>query len=243
MTVSPDDAFETLAPPRKGEWRSLFQEPRQTFEDYSARCANRRSRDCDVLYLQPLGAVPASIDLLREYASLYFGLEARVRPVMPLPGAAPREQYDSTAILHELAALAPADAIVCLGLAGADLVARGKTYVFGESDLARRSGVCSLARLGTPDASLFTRRALKLITHEAGHILSIAHCTTHRCVMQGSNTLEESDGHPLHLCPEDLRKLEWNTGVDLADRYRGLREFYLRIGWADDARWIEARLR
>ena len=80
------------------------------------------------------------------------------------------------------------------------------------------------------------RRALKLMTHEAGHVLSIAHCVTYRCVMQGSNTLEESDGHPLHLCPLDLRKLEWNTGVDLVERYRKLRAFFLKAGWLAEAR-------
>ena len=74
------------------------------------------------------------------------------------------------------------------------------------------------------------------MTHEAGHVLSIAHCVTYRCVMQGSNTLEESDGHPLHLCPLDLRKLEWNTGVDLAERNRKLRAFFLKAGWLAEAR-------
>src|SRR5262249_59303341 len=117
-----------------------------------------------------------------------------------------------------------------------DLFTRGTKFVFGESSLEGRAGVSSLARLDGSE-----RRALKLMTHEAGHLISIAHCVTHRCVMQGSNTLEESDGHPLHLCPEDLRKLEWNTGIDRRDRYRRLQEFYGTIGWDADARWIASR--
>jgi archaemetzincin len=238
-----DDGFERLGPPRRGEWRSIVREPAQSFDDYAARCANRRSRDVHVLYLQPLGPAPAALELFREYAALCFGLEARIRPALPLPVAPVRGQADSTAILHDLAALVPADGLLCMGVTGTDLAASGKAWVFGESDLARRCGVCSVARLGAPDDPIFLRRALKLLTHEAGHVLSIAHCTTHRCVMQGSNSLEESDGHPLHFCPEDLRKLEWNTGADRADRYRGLREFFLRRGWTDDARWIGERLR
>jgi archaemetzincin len=140
-------------------------------------------------------------------------------------------------VLDELAGLVPDDALVLLGIAGHDLFARGKKFVFGEGSLERRVGVCSLTRLASPDRALFERRSLKLMTHEVGHILSIAHCVTHRCVMQGSNTLEESDGHPLHLCPADLRKLEWNTGVDRAARYRRLQAFYEKAGWSADAGW------
>ncbi len=104
----------------------------------------------------------------------------------------------------------------------------------GERSREGRACVGSLAR---PEGS--DRRALKLVTHETWHLLSIAHCVTHRCVMQGANTLEESDGHPFHLCPEDLRKLEWATAADRGERYRTLREFYLKRGWEAEAHWIE----
>jgi hypothetical protein len=48
--------------------------------------------------------------------------------------------------------------------------------------------------------------------------------------MQGANTLEESDRHPMQPCAVDLRKLAWNTGVDLVQRDRDLRVFEERIG-------------
>jgi archaemetzincin len=233
-----EEGFERLAPPRRGEWRSLFKEKEQTFDDYVARCANRRTADRGALLLQPLGTV-GDLGILAEYGAAFFGLEARILAPLPVPEAAhifPRDQHKSSAILEALTP--PADALVYLAITDRDLFAPGKKFVFGESSLERRVGVCSLARLGGSD-----RRALKLLTHEAGHILSIAHCVTHRCVMQGANTLEESDGHPYHLCPQDLRKLAWNTGVDPVERYRRLRTLYSRFGWKDEAAWVAARIR
>lgn len=234
-----DKGFERLAPPRRGEWRSLFHERPQSFEDYVARCANRRTAGRAAFVLQPLGTVAADLATMADYAAAFFGLEARVLSPLPLPESAhvfPRDQHRSSVILSYLADRVPADALVYLGITERDLFAPGKKFVFGEGSLEGRTGVCSLARLEGSD-----RRALKLMTHEAGHILSIAHCTAWRCVMQGSNTLEESDGQPLHLCPDDLRKLAWNTGVDLVSRYRALAALYSRLRWPEDALWAEER--
>ena len=238
-----EEGFERLAPPRKGEWRALFREKEQTFEEYVARCANRASAGRRAFVLQPLGDVAdrcgTTLDRMVDYAAAFFGLE--VRRALPLPlfekaYVGTRGQYNSSMILGDLADRAPADAVVTLGIADVDLFARGKKFVFGEGSLDGRAGICSLSRLDSSE-----RRALKLMTHEAGHLLSIAHCVTHRCVMQGSNSLEESDGHPLHLCPEDLRKLEWNCGVDRRERYRRLEAFYRTMGWEAEAHWIAAR--
>jgi archaemetzincin len=241
--AGPDKGFERLPPPRRGEWRSLFHEPPQSVDDYVARCANRRTPGRGAFLLQPLGSVavraPETLARMAEYAAAFFGLEARVLAPLPLPESAhvfPRDQHRSSDLLAHLASRVPAGALVYLGITDRDLFAPGKKFVFGEGSLESRTGVCSLARLEGSD-----RRALKLMTHEAGHILSIAHCTAWRCVMQGSNTLEESDGHPLHLCPDDLRKLAWNTGVDILSRYRALAAMYTRLGWQEDALWAGER--
>jgi hypothetical protein len=112
---------------------------------------------------------------MAEYAGAFFGVEARLLDPIPLPESAhvfPRDQHRSPDLLAHLAARAPADALVYLGISDRDLFAPGKKFVFGEASLESRTGLCSLARLEDSD-----RRALKLMTHEAGHILSIAHCT------------------------------------------------------------------
>lgn len=226
-------APEPLPPPRRGEWRAHFKEREQTCLDYVRRCANRKTSARAAFVLQPLGDVDRRhrplFDRLQAYAAAFFGLETRIAAARPLPDAAhvpQRDQHNSSMILDDLIDAVPADALILVALTDRDLFARGKKYVFGEGHLDRRTGILSLARLETPDADLFLRRALKLMSHEACHILSIAHCVRWRCLMQGSNTLAESDGQPLHLCPQDLKKLEWNLGYKGARRERALTEFF-----------------
>jgi archaemetzincin len=215
------------------------KEREQSYDEYLLRCSNRKTATRSTLVQQPLGDVarrhPALLGRLRDYGAAFFGLDTRIAPALALPDAAhvpQRDQHNSSMILDDLAGRLPAGALIYLGIADRDLFARGKKYVFGEGDLERRTGVLSLSRLETPDADLFLRRALRLMSHEAGHILSIAHCVKRRCLMQGSNTLAESDAQPLPLCREDRRKLEWNTGYGGSRRERALSGFYAGLGWA-----------
>jgi len=238
------DGFQKLGPPKPGEWRAQFREPAQSYEKYIAGAVNRKSDERTTFYLQPLGnagtAYREMLERMRLYAEAFFGVPAKVLEPIPLPDdalEAKRSQYNATKIIGHLADRLPKDALVYIGIAEKDLTSEGLNFVFGEASLEARTGLCSLARLEGSD-----RRALKLMTHEAGHILSIAHCTAWRCVMQGSNTLKESDGHPLHLCPDDLRKLEWNTGVDPVSRYRALAALYSRWKWQEDAGWADERI-
>ena len=239
-----------LPAPRRGEWRSVIREREQSFEEYVRDCANRKTATRSQLLILPLGGIASRsgpiLDLLRDYGAIFFGLDARVADNVPLPDAAhvpQRDQHNSSMILDVLADRVEDRALLTLAVTDVDLFSRGKRYVFGEGTLERRVGICSLARLRTPDESLFRRRALKLMSHEAGHILSIPHCVRRRCLMQGANTLEESDGHPMQPCPEDLRKLVWNTGVNPVHRAAELRVFYDRSGWMGESGFQEDVLR
>jgi archaemetzincin len=60
--------------------------------------------------------------------------------------------------------------------------------------------------------------------------------------MNGSNSLDESDRHPLELCPECLAKLCWSTRADPAERCRKLIEFCRREGLKPEAAIYEERL-
>ena len=37
--------------------------------------------------------------------------------------------------------------------------------------------------------------------HEIGHLFHIKHCIWFECMMNGSNSMEESDDKPMHFCP------------------------------------------
>jgi len=89
---------------------------------------------------------------------------------------------------------------------------------------------------------LVLRRSCKVLAHETAHMFGVEHCIWYRCLMNGSNHLGEADARPLHLCPVDLRKLQWSIGFDVAERYRVLCDFYRRAGFDDEARWMERRI-
>src|SRR5437868_7603274 len=159
---------DRLPAPRRGEWRSVVREQPQSFEEYVRDCANRKSATRSQLLLLPLGGVACRsgpiLGLLRDYGAIFFGLEARVADDVPLPDAAfvpQRRQHNSSMILDVLAERTGDHALITLAVTDADLFSRGKKYVFGEGNLERRVGICSLARLRTPDESLFLRRAAK----------------------------------------------------------------------------------
>jgi archaemetzincin len=90
---------------------------------------------------------------------------------------------------------------------------------------------------------LMLRRSSKVLAHETCHMFGIEHCVWFRCLMNGSNHLAESDARPLHLCPVDLRKLQWSIGFDVVERCRRLLDFDRREGFEDEAQWLDKRLR
>lgn len=63
------------------------------------------------------------------------------------------------------------------------------------------------------------------------------------CLMNGSNSIEEKDELPLHLCPCDLRKL--STGVpnfDVVARYKALSDYYSQKGMQLEAAWTKRQI-
>jgi len=153
-------------------------------------------------------------------------------------------------VLDLLRANLPDHAFCLTGVTMEDLYpGPGWNYVFGQASLRDRVAVYSFARYlpefwGEPpgEPTLVLRRSYKVLAHETAHAFGILHCTAAMCLMNGSNHLEESDARPLHLCPEDLRKLQWSVGFDVLERYRRLAALYREVGLGDDAAWVERRL-
>jgi archaemetzincin len=139
----------------------------------------------------------------------------------------------------------PDDALAYLCFTASDLwPGQGWNFVFGQANLRQRVGVWSLYRKGNPsgDEDSFRtclRGGLDGTEHETGHILTLKHCTAWECGMNGSNSLEESDGRPLPFCPVCLRKLCWNLQVEPAAYLARLGAFCARQGFAAEANWYE----
>jgi archaemetzincin len=266
-----DDAdFEPLADPAHGSWRDRFDEPIQDYERWLETRPAPPSEDRKIIYLQPVGEFgedAPDLEVIAEAVRIYTGMEARIRPPLAFEdlGAKTRnnpmgghEQWHSKGILDGLRAHKPDDAYTVLALTMTDLWPReGWNFVFGQASLKHNVGVQSFARydpesklshriLGGTDLDreqVILRRSLKVVLHELGHTFGIRHCQHYKCIMNGSNSLRETDEAPLHMCPVDLRKMHHAVGFDLDERYRELGDFYERLGLDGDAAFVRRRAR
>jgi len=254
--------FARKRPPAPGDWLAEHDERAQPFDAYAHGQPTRPTPGRRSIVLQPLGPLsPPARDLLEalgNYLAVFFQLPTRVAAPVPLPalGARTRReggtswaQYRTDILIDQvLAPRLPTDAVCLLGVTMADLTpAPSWNYVFGSASFDRRVGVYSLARLGpltgSPAARAQTlRRAMLVVAHETGHMFSLPHCVRYECLMNGSNSLAELDRGTLWLCPDCLRKLQWNIGFDVRQRYRALRAFFSARGVPEAVAWIDRRL-
>jgi archaemetzincin len=237
-------------PHEPGIWEAAYSEEGQTFRQYLASRPYLPDGRRRVLYLQPFGAFTPTqsriAELTADYLERSFGLPVRLAPPLPLgrvPAWARRfnpttetEQIKADYVMGLLRDDRPADAFAQIGLVTMDLYPdKEMNFVFGEAVPFSRAGVWSLSRLGPLDKSQEERsyalvRTLKTASHEMGHLFSLEHCTKYRCVMNGSGSLEELDGHPLDTCPECMAKICWATGYDPRRRFERLADFFARQG-------------
>ncbi len=154
-----------------------------------------------------------------------------------------QQQLRTGDILALLRRRLPADAYCIIAVTMIDLYPGPEwNFVFGQASLTERVGVYSFARYGDASKTVTLRRSCEVLAHETGHMFGIRHCVFYRCVMNGSNNLHEFDGKPMHLCPVDLRKLQWSVGFDVVERYKRLRDVCRDAGFDEERAWLEKEL-
>lgn len=263
--LDPTEDFKAIPDPRPGDWLAVHPESGQTFDAF--RKARRNTPDArrNKVYLQPLGDFPEqrspSVEILKEYASAYFSMRLEVRSALatsyanittrrnPISG---NRQILTTDVLDLLRRVIPEDGFCLLGITMEDLYpAPSWNFVFGQASFLERIGVFSFARYdpafygerrGADYQKTLLRRSCKVLVHETAHMFSLQHCIFFKCVLNGSNHLDESDSRPLSLCPVCLRKLQYAIGFDVVDRYRNLLRLYHKLGFDKEAKWVNQRL-
>lgn len=263
--LEPNDEFHSMPVPRPGDWLAEHYEAGQTFDEFIMTVKNRPDASRNFICIQPLGyfmqdRAPA-LETLESCTSAYFTLPVRVLPPVDIRGRyftsrinplTRHRQMLTLDILVFLIDQLPPDAFCILGVTMEDLYPDPAwNYVFGQASLRDRAGVFSLARYDplfygekrAPDAEeLLLRRSCKVLIHEIAHMFSLEHCIFFRCILNGSNHLQESDSRPPFFCPVCLRKLQFSIGFDIVDRYINILRFYNRIGFHDAVRWVSDRL-
>ena len=255
--------FAEFDPGGPHDWVASFGDQSRTAPMFRISSRNVPDERRDTIYLLPIGEFDAAtsppLPVLEQYLEAYFGLATEVLEPIPLESLDVTQRQRETGVqlktgdvLDELRTRLPANAYCLLGLTMKDLYpGESWNYVFGEATFEQRVGIYSFVRYtpafwGQPadegTAQRLLVRGLKTMTHEAGHMFGMHHCTHYACNMNGSNNLDEADRQPLSLCPVCLRKLHIATELDPTQRYERLLEFYREQGLAGDAAWTERRL-
>ncbi|UKB84670.1 archaemetzincin [Chryseobacterium sp. MEBOG06] len=247
--------FETIAindiplpKPKPGTWRYNHDEKFQQFEDFQKTRKIKPEPGRNIIYLQPIGIFnelqKKEIELTKAYLKIYFQLETKVLPALPnsiFPKKVKRiskegqEQILAGYVLDSiLIKRKPKDAVILMGITEKDLFPTPEwNYVFGLASYDDGVGVTSMYRFanGNLTASNFNRSFLRLIkisSHEIGHMFGINHCLNANCVMNGTNSLTETDYHLARACSLCQRKLNSSLHFDNQKRLLELKKFFER---------------
>ncbi|MGB2997162.1 MAG: hypothetical protein WBC59_00800, partial [Phycisphaerae bacterium] len=233
----------------------------QPLAEYIADRPPRQTRARHTLYILPVGPTNEvfwqHLRSIRVFLETYLTLPVELLPAVELGNAPSRlrpnskeevRQYETGFLLDNVVVpRRPDDAFSVLGLTLEDL--------YAEND-KRWTGL-----LGTwwsnPPAAIYTMwpfpdrvrssdnrytaclaRSLCIAARGAVRTLGITPCRRYCCV---SNQVAPGE-RTIHLCPECLKKLRWNVGFDLVDRYEALRRLYVRLGMKDEAAWVVKRI-
>ncbi len=246
--------FETIgfndiklsATPKRGSWRYDHDEKFQQFEDFQKSKKIKPEPGKNTIYLQPIGDFDAlqqkEIELTKDYLKIYFQLETKILPALPnsiFPKNVKRifkdgqEQLWAGYVLDSfLIKRKPKDAVILMGITERDLYPIPEwNYVFGLASYENGVGVTSMYRFanGHLTDSNFNEsltRLMKISSHEIGHMFGITHCLNANCVMNGTNTLSETDFHFARACSLCQRKLNSSIPYNNKKRLLELKEFF-----------------
>lgn len=163
-----------------------------------------------MILLVPIGPVP--LDLLTWLATRLCKITRftiDVGSAIPLPRKGhdlQRQQYEAEPIMEAMARLDHPEAERLVGLIDADCRAAGLNFIFGQASVNGREAFVAMPRLRPSfygqieDKTVFRGRILKEVLHELGHTWGLGHCTSARCVMHFSNTLNDTDVKEAGFC-------------------------------------------
>lgn len=235
--------YTPLSDPLPGEWRAEHPEPEQLVAHYKIGKPAIPDSIRKFIYLVPLNAFDSIelrlLNITAEYLQAVFDLPVKIRSgisVNDIPTNKKRNgQLNSGFILHDLLIKnLPADAVGMMAITSDDLYpGEDWNFVFGEANTKERVGVSSFYRYGDPAENdsafnLCLRRLMGTTSHEFLHMLSMQHCKTFACVLNGSNSLQESDKKPLLLCPQCLQKLNYALNEDLISYFETSLKFFTK---------------
>ena len=252
-----------LSPIQPGDWLANHEEAGQSVNQYIRSRRIRPGAVKKYIYIQRIGDFSQKqklvLDRCKEYMAICFGVE--VKEVTPLadssiPKSGQRthptfgmKQFYTKYLLDEvLKKRKPVDALCLIGFTATDLYPHPDwNFVFGIARPRDGLGLWSIKRNGDPAKSeemyqLCLKRTIHTAIHEAGHLFNIRHCIAYDCVMNGSNSREESDRRELYFCPSCLYKLCGNLKIKPEKRFAELAQFCEDNKFPDQANFFKKSL-
>ncbi|MBS7230870.1 Zn-dependent protease [Flavobacterium psychroterrae] len=242
-----------IATPVYGDWLFSHKEKGQTFEQYYMSKHIVPTKEANVIYIQPIGKFNSlqkeQVQLTNEYLEIYFQLKTKtLDPISNdvIPNSARRmnfghEQLLAGYILDDvLKDEKPLNSIALMGLTELDLYPKPEwNYVFGLASYHDKIGVSSIYRfqdekLTSENFNLCLSRLLKTSSHEIGHMFGLHHCITTNCVMNGTNSLSETDKSSIRLCSVCQRKLNSCIKYDNKKRLIDLENYFKKNNLNDE---------
>ncbi len=239
--------------PRPGEWLYLHKEHGQSFDEYSQSKPVMPTASRNRIYLLPIGKFTpiqwCVVEYTADYLRLFFERQVSVLKATEatmVPDSLRRyshtdhEQLQTTPILNYLEKAIPKDGLIMIAITAKDLYPSDSyNYVFGMARTKQRVGVSSIFRFS--DATLDSinyqkclERLIKTCSHEMVHMLSMKHCIAAVCLMNGSNSLSESDKRPNRLCSSCLQKLQWNLRFNVRSRLEKISAYFAKHRFEND---------
>ncbi|PBI84466.1 Peptidase family M54 [Flavobacterium sp. ACN2] len=231
-----------LAEPVFGNWLYSRNEKGQTFEQFIKTKHVVPSKEENIIYLQPIGTFNSlqvkQIELVRQYLQIFFQLETKVlkdvsNDIIPNNarriGAVGQEQFLAGYILTDvLKKEKPDKGVALMAITEKDLYPKPEwNYVFGLASYRDKIAVSSMYRMQKEaDFNLSLDRLLKICSHEIGHMFGLHHCIEANCVMNGTNSMVETDRHSLRLCSLCQRKLNSGLKYDNKKRLLELEKYF-----------------
>ncbi|SHL09338.1 archaemetzincin [Flavobacterium chilense] len=241
-----------LDEPVYGEWLFSHKEKGQTFEQYFLSKHIVPTKEANIIYLRPIGTFTSlqkqQIKLMNEYLEIFFQLETKtLEPISNniVPNSARRMVDDHEQLLagylldDVLKKEEPLNRIALMGISELDLYPKPEwNFVFGLASYRDKVGVSSIYRLQdgkltSENFNLCLSRLLKTSSHEIGHMFGLYHCITADCVMNGTNSLSETDSSSIRLCSVCQRKLNSCIQYDNQKRLTDLEKYFKRNNLTD----------
>ena len=247
-----------LGKPAYGEWLFFHKEKGQSFEQFVRTKHVVPTKEENIVYLKPIGKFNSSqlkqIELVREYLQIFFQLDTRVLKSVSNDiisnharriGDVGQEQFLAGYILTDvLKKESPEKRIALMAITEKDLYPKPEwNYVFGLASYSEKIAVSSIYRMQKEaDFNLALERLLKVCSHEIGHMFGLRHCIEANCVMNGSNSLSETDSHSIRLCSLCQRKLNSGFNYDNVKRLKELEKYFKENNLTDGLSLMEKDL-